>query len=397
MRRERIAIIGAGIGGLTAALALARRGFEVRLHEQSQVLEEIGAGLQLSPNAFGVLEDLGLGEALRPFMVEPTAITIRRGRDGRPILRLALSAARQRWGAAYAVIHRADLQHCLLEEASANRAITLQLGQQVTGVDPAGRMEIAGAWHPADCLVGADGVWSTTRAAVGVPPPRFSGRRAWRATLAADAMPEELRDDQIGLWLGPNAHLVHYPLRAGAIFNVVAITEDGDPSPGWWRSEDGADSLMAGFEGWAEPLRRLLGRVQSWASWPLFDAAPSHHLAKDRLALLGDAAHPMLPFLAQGAAMAIEDAAVLATCLADEGRTIPARLAAYSAARLERAARVQREARTNGERYHWSGVRAECRDLGLRALGGERLLKRYDWLYGWRGSDDLKAPPVASP
>jgi salicylate hydroxylase len=232
-------------------------------------------------------------------------------------------------------------------------------------------------------IVGADGVWSKVRQALGdEKPPTYRGSIAWRATLERSAAPAELAGDETGLWLGPQGHVVHYPIAGGRLVNVVAIERNPTPVEGWaapGRRED----LIARYASAAPVLRALLAQPQEWLRWSLFDH-PAERLARGRIALLGDAAHPVLPFLAQGAAMAIEEAATLAFLLRQEQPDIPQILSDYEKQRLGRAARVQKEARTNGRIYHAGSLVAFGRDRVMRHLGPEGMTKRYDWLYGFR-------------
>jgi salicylate hydroxylase len=323
-------------------------------------------------------------------LVEPEAILVRRARDGRQIVRMSLRHAAERWGAPYAVIHRADLQEILFEAATRSESIALALGTEVTGVEtePEGLAVLAdrggtGVGLKAEALIGADGLWSKVRPLMGLEdPPAFSGKRAWRATVPARDAPSWLRAPVTTLWMGPQAHVVTYPISAGNAVNVVVVLDDRNDAPGW--SEPGETAVLQDrLQGWFGELREALAGVQDWRTWPLFDRRQPQPLANGRLALLGDAAHPVLPFLAQGAALAIEDAAIIAAALARRRGDLPARLAWYGEARRARVTRVQREARRNGQRYHWRGPLAEARDAALRLAGGRRLLARYDWLYGW--------------
>ncbi|MDQ0469136.1 FAD-dependent monooxygenase [Labrys wisconsinensis] len=390
MPRPRIAIAGAGIGGLTAALALARRGFPVALYEQAERLEEAGAGIQLSPNATRILIALGLGPALQESLVEPEAVVLRRGADGREIVRLPLDGARQRWAAPYGVIHRADLQALLLAAIAREDSVTLTLGARVATLSQDEDGVAIGIEQGADrvtaraeALVGADGLWSRVRAGLGRhAPPVFAGKRAWRAVLASEAGPAWLSRPVTTLCLGSQAHLVAYPVRGGRALNLVVIARDGDARAGWSEPMPG-DRLAGRLAGWSAEIRAMLGRHEAWRTWPLFEVPSDAAMAQGRVALLGDAAHAMLPFIAQGGGMAIEDAAELAAWLGREEAPISESLAAFSRNRLPRVARVQREARANGARYHWGGALALARDAGLRLVGGPALLSRYDWLYGW--------------
>jgi 2-polyprenyl-6-methoxyphenol hydroxylase-like FAD-dependent oxidoreductase len=385
-----VLIAGAGIGGLTAALAIARQGLPVCVFDQAERLEQAGAGIQLSPNATRVLIALGLAESIEPAIVIPAAVRLRAGGSGRDIAIMPLGAAH---GAPYWVVHRADLQSALLAAVDSMSGITLKLGARIDGFTDGPQGVTAKvssregtAEHHGRALIGADGLWSRLRESLGAGTrPRFAGRTAWRALAPSAALPPSLRGPEVNLWIGPGGHLVHYPVRAGATVNVVAVTSD-DWQSTQWSTEAARDEVLARFASplWAAEARELLAAPQRWQKWALYDRAPTDEWGRGAVTLLGDAAHPMLPFLAQGAAMAIEDALVLAVSLArfDD----PARaLRDYERQRQPRTARVQRAARRNDLVYHLGGPAALVRDAALAALGGRRLLAQYDWIYRWSG------------
>ncbi len=387
-----ILIAGGGIAGLVSALALARKGFRAVVFEQSQKLEAVGAGIQLSPNAMHVLLALGLGEAMKPHVVSPENIRIRKASTGGDIVRVPLGLyAQQRYGAPYWMIHRGDLQAVLLDAVRANPDITLKLGGKVqdyvvhaNGVTAQVRYGATAGEERCVALIGADGLWSTIRERLGyTDAPHFRKRTAWRAVVPADAVENEARAPSINLWLGRHAHLVHYPIRAGAAINIVAILRDGAPRPGW-NNTGSRDELLATFRKWAIPARNIVAAPESWATWTLYDRPRLRHWGKGPVTMIGDAAHPMLPFLAQGAAMAIEDAVVLADCLAQSPDDPAGAMRRYESLRNDRTARAQKAATRNGLRYQASGVEAAVRNTTLRVMGGAGLLKRYDWLYSWR-------------
>jgi salicylate hydroxylase len=379
---------------LTAALALARNGFRVVVLEQAERLEETGAGIQLSPNATRVLSELGLGDELAQRGVVPTALRVLTARTGREILRMPLGEpAAQRYGAPYWLIHRGDLQAALAAAATRNLNITVKLGLHVddfvahaNGITVSAHGRAGTVDERGTALIAADGLWSATRAQIGYGgPPRFAGRTAWRALVPAKDVALQCREPLIQLWLGRDAHLVHYPVRGGNLINIVAIMEDTWNAPGWSEPAARAD-LLRHFspDHWAPQALSLVSTPDAWLKWALYDRRPLLSWTQGPVALLGDAAHPMLPYLAQGAAMAIEDAAIVAQCLARMPDDPAAALRAYSAARRARAWRVQRLATRNGARYHLTGMPAVLRNILMRTLGGARLLRHYDWIYDWR-------------
>jgi salicylate hydroxylase len=404
-----IVIVGAGIGGLTAAHALAGSGYRVHLLEQAKQLSDIGAGLQLSPNASRILIGLGLAERLKPFVLAPQEVCIRAASGGF-LARIPLGErAAARYGAPYWVIHRADLQSALLAAVKANPDITLTLDAEfksltadaegVTAHFASGRAGgVAGVGSTFDIfgrvLLGADGFSSAVRDWLtqrmhrrnSSRAPRYANRTAWRATVRATAMPAEFRAPAVYLWLGRKAHLVHYPVKGGTAVNIVAITQDRRDRPGWSAGGGAPDEVLAHYprDDWCTSARSVLGIPERWLRWPLFDRPPAPQWGLGPVTLLGDAAHPALPFLAQGAAMAIEDAAVLTDCLKMNPETPEQALRRYENQRRARTARVQRSARRNGRIYHLGGWAAAVRDHVLRLLDGERLLARFDWLYDWR-------------
>jgi len=389
----RALVAGAGIAGLSAALALARSGYEAIVFERAKELAEFGAGLQITPNASRILRKLGVLEAALYFGTEPKAVVIRRGSDDAELSRLPLADAGARWGAPYFIIHRADLQRALAESCQATAGVDLRLGFEVAGVaeTPTGvslglKRGLLAIQENGDFAIGADGLRSRLRERIGFGKPEevtFSGRVAFRATVPARALPATFSAPLVNLRLGGRAHLVHYPLRNGSVVNIVATIEAGwrgTPGEAPWDGEADLDALKRAFASWSRESRDLLAQAEGWRAWPLYVRPPIATYASGRVALVGDAAHPMVPFLAQGAGQAIEDAGALARCL-EGAADIPAALAAYSASRALRAGRVQRDALSQARIYHMSGPLALARDLTMRALGPERLLQRYDWIY----------------
>lgn len=389
-----IVIAGAGIGGLSAALSLARAGKSALVLERATTIEEVGAGLQIAPNAGRVLASLGLEPALAAVALEPAAINIRRGCDGALLARLDLADARALWGAPFRLFHRADLQGALLKAAQENPNIHVRAGARVGDfAERGGGLRIRVHTQEgveeigAAGLVGADGLRSSVRRQLfpsARDAPFYSGCVAWRAVFPAELAPSALRARESHLWLLPGAHIVHYPLRDGSLINAVAVVEE--------RLElQNADSILT-LDGaelarrlaplrLAPQLRELIEAGAAWRHWPLFARPPLAQWSRGAATLLGDAAHPMVPFLAQGAAQAIEDAAALGDAFAQPEANVEAAFAAYERARRARAASVVRASRRQGGYFHLRGLAAHARDLAIRALGGRGMLKRNAWLY----------------
>jgi len=387
-----ILIAGGGIAGLASAVALARRHHLIDLFEQAETFGEVGAGIQLGPNVTRRLASLGVGDAVSRVAAEPEALVVRDAIGGREIARMVLGdAMRRRYGAPYLCIHRADLHASLLAAARAIGRVSLNSGVRITQAVARGGTVCAAssdahAWE-GDMLVGADGLWSSTRELVvgDAHPPRATGHTAWRALLDQSALPAALRSACVTVWLGPRLHAVTYPVRAGQALNVVVLAEAapaGDARD--WNQASSLTALQAAVGRTGKALQEVLEAVPSWRTWTLSDRAPltgPQQMASERVALVGDAAHPMLPYLAQGAGMAIEDATALAdalgSCASDQ---IPPALNRYAKSRWARNGQVQARARRNGEIFHATGVLRMGRDAALRALG-VRLLD-LPWLYG---------------
>jgi salicylate hydroxylase len=392
---RNIVIAGAGIGGLTAALTLARVGMRATVLEQAPQLETAGAGIQLSPNATRILLALGLGERLRVTAVEPYAVRVISGPSAREIVRIPLGRyAENRYGAPYWVIHRADLQLALADAARAHADITLRLATRAedyashrNGVSLLARSAGHVTEEQGIALIGADGIWSSVRERLRRQrAPRFTHRTAWRALVPADALAPQWREPYVHLWLGMESHLVHYPVKGGALVNIVAIVDDEWNEQGWSASGEPAEVLRRFARwSWSEDARDIVATPERWHKWALFERPPQ--AGSGAVGLLGDAAHPMSPFVAQGGAMAIEDAAVLASCFAQHSDNPAKALRAYERARRKRIARVRKLSRRQGRTYGLTCPEAWIRNMVMRRVGGERLLTRFDWLYGW-------APPV---
>lgn len=392
--RPHCLIAGAGIGGLSAALFIAQAGWRVTIADREPALHEVGAGLQLAPNATRLLRDIGILDDLDDIAIQPAALHVWRGSDGRSIARTELgNKAHHRFGAPFLVAHRADVQNALLRRVEAHADIELRLGLRLVDMRE-GDTVISGLFETADgseirieadLLIGADGLWSRARALAGLPAPtRYSGKTAWRTLIPREEAPLFSREAEVNLWLGPDAHIVHYPVCGGHEINVVAIVDDDWREEGW--SAPGNPEILASrFRGWSRKARDLIAAAETWKRWALVDRAPESRWSRARMTLLGDAAHPMMPFLAQGASQAIEDAATIAALLRQvrsDALPLQKALQRYDTARISRTARVQKEARTQGRIYHFDGIRARIRDTALQVLPGDALLRRYAWVFG---------------
>lgn len=381
-----VLVAGGGIGGLAAAFVLGREGIPVTVLEQSAALGEIGAGIQLGPNIFRMFERLGLTEAVSRVAYFPPGLGMNDVRTGEKVVRVPLGeAARAAYGFPYGVIYRADLHDVFLAACKALPGVALRTSAKVEGFgQDAGsvRVKLAGGEVLEGCaLVGADGLWSRIReAVVGDGKPRVSGHIAYRAVLKREDVPAHLWSDDVLLWGGEKTHLVHYPLRRGELFNLVAVFHSSKYDEGWNTFGDTAE-LTERFAHAVPQVRELLGKIETWKMWVLCDREPVANWSQGRVTLLGDAAHPMLQYLAQGAGQAIEDAVVLGAALRHAGGDWPQAFQLYQRARYLRTGRVQLTARFYGDIYHASGVARELRNRmfqsGQEAAGFAGL----QWMY----------------
>lgn len=379
-----ILVAGGGIGGLAAALALARQGAQVRLIEQAEHFSEAGAGIQIGPNVTRILRNWGLESGLRRVASFPHELLARDARTGRELGCLPLGARAERlYGAPYACIHRADMHQLLLEAVQAC-GVPMHLGQRLAEVRQHGGVVTARTEQGLACqptlLVGADGLWSRSRQALGLTePPRFSGHLAYRGMVALSSAPAQ---PQVTVWMGQRLHIVHYPVQAGRALNVVAIVHGQLPAnPQDWDHAAHAAHLMQALGPVCRPLQQTLEAVGNWRLWALNDRPPltsAAQMGQGAVALLGDAAHPMRPYLAQGAGMAVEDAKVLAQCWAEAG-TVPDRVQRYADQRWQRNAQVQSRAIRNGRIFHAHGPMGWGRNLAMGALGARVM--DVPWLY----------------
>lgn len=386
-------IAGAGIAGVAAGLGLARAGWEVSIFERAEALGEVGAGLQIGPNAAKVLDWLGVLPALHSTEFRPANAVLRDGRSGREIYRAALGAAAEaRWGAPYLHLHRADLLAVLVDQAKA-AGVEIHCGRTAAAaVEIPGGIALQfeeGSRAEGDMVLAADGVRSALRA--GLHPdeaPRYTGQIAWRALVSADRVPKDTLAPDATVWAGAGRHLVSYYIRAGKLINLVAVLEREAWTGEGWSEPGDPDEMRAAFAGWHPAIRTVLGEVEDCFLWGLFDRPEQVRWVRGRLALIGDAAHPMLPFMAQGAGQALEDVASLLRHLGTGGApaALETALEDWEAERWPRATRVQQVARANGRMFHRGPgpVRAVSRAVvgTVSRLAPGLAAGQLDWLYG---------------
>ncbi len=398
----RTLISGGGIGGLAAALALARTGAEVTVFEKRKDPIEEGAGIQIGPNGTRILSQLGVANKLRPLVSSPEFLRIHDGPSGEQQTQLPLGRwLETRHSSPYWVAHRSDLHACLLATAEASPLIAINRGVEIDAVKPypdevlaLSNGEIVGA---GDLLVAADGLHSAIRSCLfSAHAPRYSGKSAARTVLPIASVPEGIARQDIGIWLAPAGHVVHYPVRGGEELAVVVIRKESNGDTDWATAVQPSWATEAVLE-FVDPVRNLVAASKIWRKWALAELAPLKTWFANRTVLLGDAAHPVLPFLAQGAVLALEDAATLAKCLSDANQNAAAdaisedeleiALNMYQDVRRTRASRVQSASRRNGKIYHLDGPMRAARNMTLRCTPPTSLLARYDWLYGWKLGD----------
>jgi 2-polyprenyl-6-methoxyphenol hydroxylase-like FAD-dependent oxidoreductase len=382
--RVRVAVIGGGIGGLAAAASLLRAGFDVHVYEQAKALGEVGAGINIGPNASRLLHRLGLAERLGACGIRPTTFDQRRWDDGRFLVRAPLGAmVEEKFGAPYYTFHRADLHGALASLLPAER---IHLGHRFTRwADHVDRIEAQfdnGTAIAADVLVGADGIHSVVRhALLGPEKPRFTGCVAYRGLVPADRLTHLGLERTTQIWMGPERHFVHYFVAAGRLVNFVAVTEEDSWQRESWIDRGEVADTLAAFAGWHPQVRAIIGATDETYKWALFDRAPLPRWSVGRVTLLDDACHPMLPFMGQGAAQAIEDAATLTTCL-DKLDDAPAALKLYETLRLPRASRLQSMSQTNKMRFHLAdGPEQQERDAHMAQGATDWSFAAIAWLY----------------
>lgn len=385
------AIAGAGIGGLTAAIALARAGVSVEVFEQAHRLEEVGAGIQLSPNAMRVLDELGVADSLASVASWPAALELRMGRSGRRIFSIPMGArAVEKYGVGYAHLHRADLV-AALRAAAVEAGARVTLGARVIeALEEGGKVRVGlatGKVGRFDLLVGADGLHSSVREkAIAHDSARFTGCVAWRMVVAGEGLEDLFDPSKAVVWVGPGKHAVTYPLRGGKCVNFVGVTESGAHRTESWSEAGDVAQVARDFEDWADPVARVIAAGTDCHRWALFDRAPLARWSRGRITLLGDACHPMPPFQAQGAAMAIEDAWALADCVKAFPGNVAGALERYESRRKGRTRKVMRSARANKGIFHRRSELAQLMTYGPMWLADRVapfvVRRPQDWLYG---------------
>jgi salicylate hydroxylase len=394
-----VAIVGGGIGGLTAALALRRAGFVVKVYEQARDLAEVGAGLQLSPNGVRVLDRLGLLPMIESVAVAAESFEFRRWDDARLISMTQLGlSVRQKFGFGYYQIHRADLQSLLLKALPSD---CLEVGRRCVDLKQIGEhVEIhfaEGASARADIVVGADGIHSKVREIfLGKEAPRFTGNVAFRGLVPIEHLAHLGLNRTCTMWMGPGGHFIHYFVAAGKLLNVVFLRDETTWTWESWTDRGDVDELRAGYQGWHATVRSIISAMDSTLKWALFDRSPLPRWSFGRVTLLGDACHPMLPYVAQGAAQAIEDAATLAACLSrSHPDDVPMALERYEKLRLPRVTSVQAMASANSGRFHLpDGPLQRARDAAMAGSFG--LTPAIDWLYSY-DAEAVHQPPLPVP
>ncbi|KAB2873581.1 MAG: 3-hydroxybenzoate 6-monooxygenase [Pseudorhodoplanes sp.] len=382
-----ILIAGGGIGGLITAYALARKGFPVRVLEQAEEFGELGAGIQLGPNIFHALSKVGLNDAMLADAWRPGALTMRCGLSGKVITTMPLGTqAEAYFGQPYAVIHRRDIHGVYLRACQGSDLVTLETKREVADFADDGRKVTVtlkdGERIEGCALIGCDGLWSKVRQKIVADgKPRVSGHIAYRAVLMREEVPDDLWQPDMTLYAGPRTHFVQYPLRRGELYNLVAVFHSDHYVEGWNAVGD-PQLLFDHFKGQQPQVLRLLERINVWRYWVLCDREPVKDWTRGRVTLLGDAAHPMLQYLAQGACQATEDAICLAEKVAEQPGDLPAAFLAYQQQRYLRTARVQIMARVYGEFFHARGPTAELRDQMLGARTAQQAYDGINWLYG---------------
>jgi salicylate hydroxylase len=394
-RKQGLSVIiaGGGIGGMAAALALSRLGIRITLLEQSAEIGEIGAGIQLAPNAFAAMDALGVGENARRRAVFTERLVMMDAIDGNEVGTFVVGEEfRKRFGNPYAVIHRADIHLSIYEAVKESPSIEFVTSARVVDLDEGDKqvtvLDADGRRYTGDAVIGCDGVKSVIREKLIGDEPRVSGHVVYRAVVPVDQMPPDLCWNAPAVWAGPNCHLVHYPLRGGQQFNLV-VTFHSREQETWGVREGSKDEVMSYFTEICDRPKRLLDRPTSWKRWSTADRDPVESWSRGRTTLLGDAAHPMLQYLAQGACMAIEDAVTLGAAVKHCEFDLASAFKLYEQSRVTRTARVVLSAREMGRIYHAKGIERQVRNSLWRGRSSERFYDSLEWLYGWQAKTCL--------
>ncbi|WP_350600945.1 3-hydroxybenzoate 6-monooxygenase [Pseudomonas sp. 65/3-MNA-CIBAN-0223] len=393
-KNQSIIVVGGGIGGLAAAQALTQQGIAVLLLEQADHIGEIGAGIQLGPNAYAALDALGAGAAARSRSVFTDHLIMMDAVDAHEVARIEVGEAfRERFGNPYGVIHRADIHLSILEAVQNNPLIQFKtsvciknLEQDADGVT---LTDQNGNIYRADAVIGCDGVRSVVRDALHGEPPRVTGHVVYRAVVDEKDMPEDLRVNAPMLWAGPRCHLVHYPLRGGKQYNLV-VTFHSNQQEEWGVTEGSKEEVLRYFEGIHPRPRQMLDRPTSWRRWATADRDPVEKWGEGRVTILGDAAHPMTQYLAQGACSALEDAVVLGQAIKQCNFDLTAAFLLYETIRIPRTARILWSAREMGRLYHAKGVERQVRNQLWDGRTQEQFYDAMQWLYGWSLDNCMK-------
>jgi salicylate hydroxylase len=386
-QKQKVIVVGGGIGGLAAALALTRQGLKVLLLEQADTIAEIGAGIQLGPNAYAALDALGVGEAARRRSVFTDHIIMMDAVDASEVVRIEVGEAfRQQFGNPYGVIHRADIHLSILEAVEKDPQIQFRTSTRIVSMDVSESRVVLvdshGNRHEGDAVIGCDGVKSVVRENLLGDAPRVTGHVVYRAVVDAAKMPPELRVNAPMLWAGPHCHLVHYPLRAGEQYNLVVTFHSREQEE--WGVRDGSkEEVLSYFEGIHAVPRQLLDTPTSWRRWATADREPVERWGNARATLLGDAAHPMTQYMAQGACMALEDAVTLGEAVKACDGNLQAAFSMYESVRIPRTARVVWSTREMGRLYHAKGVERTVRNSLWAGRTQTEFYAALNWLYRW--------------
>jgi len=397
--KRPVLVAGGGIGGLAAALALTRRGIDVTVLEQASEIGEIGAGMQLGPNAFHALDALGVGDLARAHAVHTDCMVMHDAIDAYEVGRIPTGEVfRARFGQPYAVIHRADVHGALLEGVRATGRINFLTSVRAVRVieesDGVAVVDADERIHRGAALIGADGVKSMVRDQYVGDPARVTGHVVYRAVVDRAEFPADLQWNAASIWVGPNCHLVHYPLRGGEQYNVV-VTFHSRKQEVWGVTDGSREEVQSYFEGICPQARQLIDLPRSWRRWATADRDPIARWSYGRVTLLGDAAHPTTQYLAQGACMALEDAVTLGEALRVSGDKIESAFDLYQRSRVARTARIVLSAREMGRIYHASGVERLVRNDLWRGRSPERFYDALEWLYGWNAGNCLSGSGYA--